>query len=97
MERARQRKTIETDRGLFLVRAKDKARPPRVVVFADPDSERSISFLPIIGTRSSGSRTPASWCGRRRRVGSASKSRPATPCPLFSTPCRAGEGFIGVF
>lgn len=43
MERARQRKTLETDRGLFLVRAKDKARPPRVVVFADPDKEHQLS------------------------------------------------------
>src|SRR5258708_35189909 len=48
MERARQRKTIDIDRGLFLIRyaaAEDKARPPRVAVSADSDSHSSMSFL----------------------------------------------------
>lgn len=45
---AKQRKTIEIDRGLFLVRyaaAEDEATPPKVTVAPDPASTRSISLL----------------------------------------------------
>jgi hypothetical protein len=48
MTRARQRKTIEIDRGLFLVRyaaAEDTTQPPSVTVTADTESDRSVNFL----------------------------------------------------
>jgi hypothetical protein len=48
MRGARQRKTIDIDRGLFLIRyatAEDEAKPPKVTVTADSASKRSISLL----------------------------------------------------
>jgi len=48
MVRARQRKTIEIDRGLFLIRyatAEDEVRPPSVAVSADSVGEGNVSFL----------------------------------------------------
>jgi hypothetical protein len=48
MRGARQRKTIEIDRGLFLIRyatAEDEAQPPKVTVAPDSASKRSISLL----------------------------------------------------
>jgi hypothetical protein len=48
MDRSKQRKTIDIDRGLFLVRyatAEDEAAPPKVTVEPDPASEHGISFL----------------------------------------------------
>jgi hypothetical protein len=48
MRGARQRKTIDIDRGLFLIRyatAEDEANPPKVTVAADPASKRAISLL----------------------------------------------------
>jgi hypothetical protein len=48
MRGARQRKTIDIDRGLFLIRyatADDEARPPKVTVAPDPAFKRSISLL----------------------------------------------------
>jgi hypothetical protein len=48
MDRSKQRKTIDIDRGLFLVRyatAEDEAAPPKVTIEPAPASDRGISFL----------------------------------------------------
>jgi hypothetical protein len=48
MDRSKQRKTIDIDRGLFLVRyatAEDETAPPKVTIEPAPASDRGISFL----------------------------------------------------
>jgi hypothetical protein len=48
MERAKQRKTVEVDKGLFLVRytaAEDEVRPPRVRVSPEAKSSKSLTLV----------------------------------------------------
>jgi len=48
MERAKQRKTVEVDKGLFLIRystAEDEARPPKVKVSVDPQYDDRVELL----------------------------------------------------
>lgn len=48
MEPARQRKTVEVDKGLFLIRyatAEDEARPPKVKVAVDPQYEERVELV----------------------------------------------------
>jgi hypothetical protein len=48
MEHAKQRRTIDIDRGLFLVRyaaAEDEAHPPTVKVSSEPVSDKNISLV----------------------------------------------------
>src|SRR5579871_5462267 len=48
MDRKTKRKIVDIDRGLFLVRyatAEDAARPPKIKISCDADSEGSIRFV----------------------------------------------------
>jgi hypothetical protein len=48
MERAKQRRIVDLDRGLFLVRyaaADDEARPPLVKVSSEPASDKNVSLI----------------------------------------------------
>ena len=48
MERGKKQQTVNVDRGLFLVRyaaAEDEVQPPKVMVSADPPSNKDVSFL----------------------------------------------------
>jgi len=48
MERAKQRKTVEVDKGLFLIRyatAEDETRPPKVHVAVDPQYEDRVELI----------------------------------------------------